>query len=66
MKTYRNLLQTSIIIIIIGLNSYAIGNGIRLGSFWGILFSLGSLAALGYCIHLFRKLREIEAEEEQG
>lgn len=64
MKNYQTILQTSIILIIIGLNSYSIGNGIRLQSFWGIFLALASLAALGYCIHLFKKLRELEAEDE--
>jgi hypothetical protein len=64
MKHYLGILQTSIILIILGLNSYTMANGLRLGSFWGIILSLGSLAALGYCIHLFRKLRELDSEED--
>jgi uncharacterized membrane protein YdjX (TVP38/TMEM64 family) len=64
MKSYLNILQTSIILIIIGLNSYTMANGLRLGSFWGILLSLASLAALGYCIHLFRKLKELDSGED--
>jgi hypothetical protein len=64
MKNYLSILQTSIILIIIGLNSYTMANGLRLGSFWEIILSLGSLAALGYCIHLFRKLRELDSEED--
>jgi len=64
MSTYQQLLQNSIILIIIALNSYAISTGIRLGSAWGIIFSLASLAALTYCIHLFRKLKEVENSEE--
>jgi hypothetical protein len=64
MKNYLSILQTSIILIILGLNSYTMANGLRLGSFWGILLSLASLAALGYCIHLFRKLRELDSEED--
>jgi hypothetical protein len=64
MKSYMNILQTSIIVLIIGLNSYAMGNGLVLGSFWGIMLSLASFAALGYCIHLFRKLKELDSEED--
>jgi hypothetical protein len=64
MKHYLNFLQTSIIILILGLNCYTMANGLRLGSLWGILLSVGSLVALGYCIHLFRKLKEIDSEEE--
>lgn len=66
MKTYQTVLQTSIIILIIGMNSYSIGNGIRLQSTWGILLALGSLAALAYCIYLFKKLRQLDAEEENN
>jgi uncharacterized membrane protein YdjX (TVP38/TMEM64 family) len=64
MKHYLNFLQTSIIVLILGLNCYTMANGLRLGSLWGILLSVGSLVALGYCIHLFRKLQEIDSEEE--
>jgi len=64
MKSYLNLLQTSIILLILGLNTYAMADGFILGSFWGILMSLGSLAALGYCIHLFNKLKELDSEED--
>lgn len=64
MKTYLNILQGAIIIIIISLNSYTMANGIRLGSFWGIALSLASVAALIYCIHLFKKLKEIDSEED--
>jgi uncharacterized membrane protein YdjX (TVP38/TMEM64 family) len=64
MKHYLNFLQTSIIVLILGLNCYTMANGLRLGSLWGILLSVGSLIALGYCIHLFRKLKEIDSEEE--
>jgi hypothetical protein len=64
MKNYLNLLQTCIILLIIGLNSYTMANGLRLGSLWGILLSLGSVAALIYCIHLFKKLKELDSEED--
>lgn len=64
MKQYANLLQTSIVLLIIGMNSYALANSLRLGSFWGIMFSLASFGALAYCIHLFRKLKEADSEEE--
>jgi hypothetical protein len=64
MKTYQTILQTSIIILMIGLNSYSIGTGIRLQSTWGIVLALLSLAALGYCVHLFKKLKEVDTDEE--
>ena len=64
MKTYQTILQTSIIILMIGLNSYSIGKGIRLQSGWGICLAIASLAALAYCIHLFRKLRKLDTEED--
>jgi uncharacterized membrane protein YdjX (TVP38/TMEM64 family) len=64
MKHYLNILQVTIILIIIGLNSYTIARGLRFGSFWGILLSLGSLAALAYCIHLFKKLKELDSGED--
>jgi len=64
MKTYQTVLQTSIILLIIGLNSVSIGNAIRLQSAWGILLAIASLSALVYCIHLFRKLKQLDAEEE--
>lgn len=63
MRIYQNILQTSIIILVIGLNSYIIGNAIRLESGWAILGSMASLGALVYCIHLFRKLNQLETEE---
>jgi hypothetical protein len=64
MKTYQSILQTSIIVLLIGLNSYSIGKGIRLQSTWGIVLAIASLAVLGYCVHLFKKLRELDADEE--
>lgn len=64
MKTYQSILQTAIIVLVIGLNSFSIGYGIRLQSAWGIILGLASLAALAYCIHLFKKLRELDTEEE--
>ena len=64
MKTYQNFLQTGIILLIIALNSFAIGNAIRLESGWAIILSIGSLLALGYCIHLFRKLKQLDTEDE--
>ena len=64
MKHYRNFLQSAIIILILCLNSYTLANGIRLGSFWGIVLSFGSIAALIYCIRLFKKLKEVESGED--
>ena len=64
MKNYQNILQTSIIILIIGLNAFSIGKGIKLESGWGIILAMASLGALSYCIYLFKKLRQLDAEEE--
>ena len=64
MKTYRTILQTAIIILILAMNSISIGYGIRLESGWGIILGMASLGALAYCIHLFRRLNELESEEE--
>jgi hypothetical protein len=63
MKTYLNILQAVIIITIISLNGYAIADGIRVGSFWGIVLALVSLTALGYCIHFVNKLKRLDEEE---
>jgi hypothetical protein len=66
MRIYQHILQTSIILLVIGFNSYIIGNAIRLESGWAILGSIASLCALGYCIHLFRKLNELDTEEQEN
>ena len=59
------LLQTLVILTVIALNSYAIAEGVVYKSYLGILLALASLAALGYCIHLIKKLKELDAEEEE-
>lgn len=64
MRTYQQILQTGIILLVIALNAWLIGNGIRKEDGWGILLSIGSLVAIGYCIHLFRQLRKSETEED--
>lgn len=64
MRNYQQLLQTCIILLVIGLNAWLIGNAIRKESGWSILLSIGSLTALGYCIYLFRQLRQMESEED--
>ncbi|HEX6915875.1 MAG TPA: hypothetical protein VF145_11575 [Chitinophagaceae bacterium] len=64
MRTYQNFLQTTIILLVIGMNAWVIGGGIRNESGWTIIFSIGSLVALGYCIHLFRRLREVDSADE--
>ncbi len=63
MKNYLNLLQGTVVVLIISLNGYAIADGIRLGSFLGIVFALGSLTALIYCIRLVNKLKKLDEEE---
>ena len=64
MRTYQNLLQTAIILLVIAMNAWLIGNSVRTESGWGLIMSIGSLTALGYCIHLFRKLRQADSEED--
>ncbi len=59
------LLQTLAILTIIALNSYAIAEGVIYQSYLGILLAIASLAALGYCIHLIKKLKQLDAEEEE-
>ncbi len=66
MRIYQNILQTSIIILVIGINSYIIGNAIRLENGWAMIGSIASFVALGYCIHLFRKLKELDTEEQDS
>ena len=57
--------RTAIIIAIVFLNSLALAEGIRYKSVWGIVFTLASLVALGYCIKLIKKLREVEMVDEE-
>lgn len=64
MRTYQSILQTCIILLVIVINAWIIGNAIRNENGWTILFSIGSLVALGYCIHLFRRLAEIDSPDE--
>jgi uncharacterized protein (DUF58 family) len=64
MKTFLNILQNTVILLIISLNAYAIANGLRLSSWLGILLSLASLVALAYCIHIVKKIKQLDSEEE--
>lgn len=59
------MLQTLAIVTIIGLNVYAITEGLVYQSYLGILLAAGSLVALGYCMHLIKKLKQLDEEEEQ-
>lgn len=58
--TLRNLLVLGFIGAII----YAVIDGIRSGSTWGLAMGLCSMAAFIYCIHLSRKLSRVPKEEE--
>lgn len=63
MKTYLHILQGVIVVTIVSLNGYAIADGVRIGSFWGILLAIVSLTALGYCLHFVQKLQKLDEEE---
>ena len=60
-----NLLRTAIILIVIALNSYAIAQNIIYESLPGVFLAVGSMGALAYCIHLMKKLKEVEASEDE-
>lgn len=64
MRTYQQLLQAAIILLILAMNCYAIGYAIRIESGWAILAAMASLMALAYCIHLFRRLRQLDVEDD--
>ena len=64
-KKSTALLRPAIIIAIVFLNSLALAEGIHYKSVWGIVFALASLVALGYCIKLIKKLREVEMVDEE-
>lgn len=59
--TQRNLLVIGILSLII----YAIVDGIRYGSTWGVAMGLCSMIALVVSINLARKLAQLKEEEEQ-
>jgi len=66
MKT-NPVIRTVIISAILFLITYALADGIKYGNTLGIVLALGSMFALGVCIHLAKKFAriELEVEEEQ-
>ncbi len=59
--TLRNLLVIGIVSLII----YAMADGIRYGSAWGVSMAVCSMIALVTFISLARKLAQLKEEEEQ-
>jgi|GEM_PF-6202398 len=57
--------RTAIILIVLSLNCYAIIQAIIYKNLMGVLLAIGSVIALGLCIHLMRKLKEMEAAEDE-
>ncbi len=57
-------LRTIIVLGIIFLITYALADGIRYGSGWGVAMAIGSMLALYITIRLYRKLSQINKEEE--
>lgn len=60
----HSLIRTVAIVALIFFNTYAIAEGIRYNSYWGVALAVGSLVALMGCIHLFKRLKQLETEEE--
>lgn len=58
-------LRTLLILGIIFLITYALADGIRYGSGWGITMALMSFIALAFSIQLAGKLKKIKEEEEE-
>jgi len=58
-------LRTIIILGLIFLITYALADGIRYGSAWGVIMAVASLAALGISLYLYKRLSELNEEEEQ-
>lgn len=58
-------LRTIIILGVIFLITYALADGIRYGSIWGVIMAVVSLVALGVSIYLYKRLSELNEEEEQ-
>ncbi len=59
-------LRTLLILGIIFLICYALADGIRYGSTWGIIMAVMSLVALAVSLQLLAKLEKIKEEEEQA
>lgn len=65
MKT-QPAFRTVVILAIVFLIVYAIVDGIRYGSPWGVLMALVSMAAFIYSIKLAGKLQRMQEEEDQA
>ena len=59
-------LRTILILGIISLIVYALADGIRYGSTWGIIMAVMSMIALVVCFQLAAKLKKIKEEEEEA
>lgn len=57
--------RTVVILAIIFLITYAIADGIRYGSTWGVVMALLSMIAFVFSIKLARRLKALQEEEEQ-
>ena len=57
-------LRTIIVLGIVFLITYALADGIRYGSGWGVAMAIGSMLALYISIRLYYKLSQINKEEE--
>ena len=62
----HSFLQPVIIITTLFLITLELAEGIKNGNLLGTLLALGSMVALGVCIHLARKLFQPDEEEEQA
>lgn len=58
-------LQTGLILLVIGVITYSLADGIRYGNRLAVILALGSLTALFVAIYLSRKLTAVEQEEEE-
>lgn len=55
-----------VILAIVFLITYALADGIRYGSTWGILMALMSMVAFVFSVKLAGKLQRLQDEEEQA
>lgn len=59
-------LRTILILGIIFLITYALADGIRYGSTWGIIMAVMSMIALVIAFRLANKLKQLKEEEEEA
>jgi uncharacterized membrane protein len=55
-----------VILAIIFLMTYALADGIRYGSTWGVVMALISMTAFVFSMRLARRLKKLQEEEEQS